>query len=205
MRYVILLVPLIALLALGCEDGGEQAPPTPTATALATTAPTAPAGRTGIPELDAVIEFLLLDDTKAMQQTVRQLVGFTEIPCSATFRGMGGPPACQLNEEEGELVEVFDFGTCEGEYLRPHQIDRVLSVLAGKTLYAVYRAPPDYVFSGEYVAVVFQSFEDSGDLAWEVEISDGRIVGLHFSCAAPPEELVELRQLEEALLPPPAP
>lgn len=45
MRYAILLVPLIALLALGCEDGEEQAPPTPTATVSDETTP--PAGETG--------------------------------------------------------------------------------------------------------------------------------------------------------------
>jgi len=213
-RTVILSVAALAVFALvsACDDG-EEAAPTPTApateaataTAPATAPLTPPTGRTGIPELDAVIDAMVTDHGQKETPALAALIGFTQVPCITTPQDVGGPPLCELNEEDGELVEVFEYGACEGEYLRPHQIDRVLTILAQSSLYAVYRAPPDHPFADEYVVVIADDSPDRAGLAWEVEVESGRIVSLHFSCAAPPEELVELRHLEDALLPPDTP
>ena len=215
-RTVILSVAALAVFALvsACDDG-EEAAPTPTApateaataTAPATPPLTPPTGRTGIPELDAVIDAMITDHGQKETPALAALIGFTQVPCTTIPQDVGGPPLCELNEEDGELVEVFEYGACEGEYLRPHQIDRVLTILARSSLYAVYRAPPDHPFADEYVAVIADvpdSPEGTG-LAWEVEIEGGSLVSLHFSCALPPEELVELRQLADAVLPPETP
>lgn len=163
-----------------------------------------PTDRTGIPELDAVIDFLRLGDSKAMQQAARQLVGFTEVACTTTPQGIGSPPECQLNEEDGELVDVFPVSTCEFQYVRPHEINSVLSLLADSTLYAVYPATLEVRFPGEHVVVLVRSLEEM-DVATEVVSDEGRIVGVNFTCALTPEALVEQHQLEDALLPPQTP
>ena len=100
---------------------------------------------------------------------------------------------------------MFSYGACEGEYLRPHQIDRVLDLLAGAALYAIYRPPADGGYSGDYVAVVTDTAAERTGLAWAVEIDDGKIVGLSFSCAAEPEEFVQQFAPEDVVLPPDTP
>ncbi|OGO50828.1 MAG: hypothetical protein A2148_03950 [Chloroflexi bacterium RBG_16_68_14] len=211
---------LVVAVASAC-DGDDKGEPTVTATVAPTTTPAAtgdltatPAatgeatvstGRTSIPEVDAFIDALIADHGKKETPALAALIGFTQIPCTTTPEGIGAPPLCELNEEEGELVEVFEYGACEGEYLRPHQIDRVLNIVAQSSLYAVYRAPLDHPFADEYVAVIADDSPERTGLAWEVEIEGGSIVSLHFSCAAPPQELVALRGLEDAVLPPESP
>ena len=213
---------LVVAVASAC-DGGDKGEPTATATVAPTTTPAAtgdltatPAatgeatvstGRTGIPELDAFIDALIADHGKKETPALAALIGFTQIPCTTTPEGIGGPPLCQLNEEEGELVEVFSYGACEGEYLRPHQIDRVLNLLAGAELYAIYRPSAGGRYSGDYVAVVTDTAaeRERTGLAWAVEIDDGKIVGLSFSCAAEPEEFVQQFAPEDVVLPPDTP
>lgn len=204
----------VLILAAACDDDGATEPtttatPEAQATGVETTATRvsgtpAPSGRTGIPEVDALLAAFSADDRKGSGEPFKPLIGFTEIACTATPEGIGGPPPCQLNEEDGELVEVFDYGACEGEYLRPHQIDRVLSILARSSLYAIYRPATDGRYSGDYVAVVTDTAAEGMGLAWAVEIDDGKIVGLSFSCAAGPEEFVQQFAPEDVVLPPEA-
>src|SRR3990172_11819411 len=111
---------ILASVAMACDDG-EEAAPTPTApateaataTAPATAPLTPPTGRTGIPELDAVIDAMVTDHGQKETPALAALIGFTQVPCISTPEGIGAPPLCELNEEEGQLVEVFNYGACE--------------------------------------------------------------------------------------------
>ena len=91
-RTVILSVAALAVFALvsACDDG-EEAAPTPTApateaataTAPATPPLTPPTGRTGIPELDAVIDAMITDHGQKETPALAALIGFTQSHASA--------------------------------------------------------------------------------------------------------------------------
>ncbi len=214
-NWLLVLCGLITVAVVSaCGDGGTAKPTaTPTIEETATVEPSSPttsrtpaARRTGIPELDAFIDALIADHGQKEKPALSALLGFTQIACTATpAQGIGGPPVCQLNEEDGELVDVFPTASCEGAYLRPHEIGQVLDVLGESTVYAIYRTPPGRGFVGDYIAVISDQAERRAGLAWAVEIDDAKIVGLSFSCAAAPGEFVESSGLEDAVLPPPTP
>jgi len=112
-----------------------------------------PDTRTGIEEVDAIIDAIVAGGIDAR----RELVQYTTTGCT-TALGLGGPPKCESGEAEGTLVEVFPFLRAEGEYVRRESIDRVLR-FAVEGLYAVYRVPDDayeeeYWPAGEY-GIVF--------------------------------------------------
>lgn len=201
---------LILAAACGDDDNGDGGRPAISTATAATTitprpSPTPLPGRTGIPELDAFIDALIADHGEKETPALAALIGFTQIACTATpVEALGGPPPCQLNEEDGELVDVFPQGVCEGQLLRPHEIDRVLTILADTQLYAIYRPSAGGRYSGDYVAVVTDTAAEGTGLASAVEIDDGKIVGLSFSCAAGPEEFVQQFAPEDVVLPPEA-
>ncbi len=215
---LILGTALVALLALAaCGDGKEQPKATPspaTATAAPAASPTSAApptsGRTGIAELDPVIDALLSKDAK----TIRPLIVFTSVPCT-TAVGMGVAPTCPQGQTDGHPVDIFLSGVCEGEYKTPGAEDGIAQGLAQFTLYAVYRVTADFGFSGEsyaeigfpteYVAIVSTPALGSDDVATLVLINNGRITGTVFSCALPPAQYVEQLGLTDAVLPPPVP
>lgn len=184
---------IVFVLAAACGGGDSEEPAdTPATEATATVAvasetstPPGTEGATGIPELDAVIDALRSGDV----ETLRPLIEYREVACNADPQI--GAPVCGPDEEDGELVEVFSYGACEGEFLRPEAIDLALDVLAETELYAVYRAPDDERYPAEFVAVVSSTSSDTDGLAWAVLIQDGRIFTLSFSCAAPAEEFAE--------------
>lgn len=196
----------VLVLAVACGDDDSQEPadtPTTEATAGATaTVEVAPEtgtppeteGATGIPELDTVIDALRSGDAEAL----RPLIEYREVACKADLQI--GAPGCGPDQEDGDLVEVFTYGACEGEFLRPEAIDLALDVLTETELYAVYRAPDDERYPAEFVAVVSSTSADTDGLGWAVLIQDGRIFRLSFSCAAPAEEFAE--RFRDIVLPP---
>ncbi len=194
-------------LTVACGDGGSTAP-TATAqeTPQATERQTPSAGRTGVTEVDAFIDAMAADHGKKETPALSALIGFTKVACSATpEQGIGGPPACQLNEKDGELVDVFPTASCEGADLRPYEMDQVLMGLAESQLYAVYRAPPGTRYDADYAAIVYRTIEGTGDAASEALLAGGKIVGYFFSCVLSPAELVTQRGYTEAVLPPQTP
>lgn len=98
---------------------------------------------------------------------------------------------------------MFSYVVCEGDFLRPQEIDRIVSVLTESELYAVYLAEDDERYPAEYVAIVSDTSPNAAGLASAILIEDGRIVGLSFSCALPPEEFAE--QFDNPVLPPQSP
>lgn len=137
-------------------------PPAPTiaraSTPVAIPAVQPPGARTGLSEVDAIIQAYLGRDVSAR----RSLVRFLTAPCT-TAQGMGGPPKCATGEAEGTKVTVFPFLGSEGEYVRQDGIDRVIQFEV-EGLWAVYRPFPSsyadpYWPSGVYV-LVFVCKED---------------------------------------------
>ncbi len=163
-----------------------------------TSTPPTTEGATGIPELDTVIDALRSGDADKL----RPLLEFSEVSCNTD--GQVGLTMCAADEEAGDLVEVFQFVVCEGQSLRRGEIDRALSVLTESELYAVYRAPEDSRFCGEYVALISApTLSGLEDLAWEVVVQDGRIVLLAFTCSLSTEEYAE--GFDNPVLPPQLP
>lgn len=141
--------------------------PNPTATVMPTAAPVAqptlsvfalhpPSTRTGIAEVDRVIEGMLGGSV----ETQRGLLLPLSFPCT-TREGLGGPPKCNPGESEGTTVQAFPLGGPEGSFLRVGEIDRILPLqVAG--LYAVYKVPADayradYWPAGEYGVAFLRS------------------------------------------------
>ena len=185
------------LVRAGDEEG-------PRLVADSTAVPTATAGetpgRTGIAEIDVVLDALFSGEADA----VRALIRYTTIPCVVEVPGLGGLPLCLPDEPDGTPVEVFPVAECEGSYARPDNIENTVRWLTApdKELYAVYRSrglswPP-----GEYI-VIFSTESMERVFASGLSLEDGRIVGLDFGCAQSPESLIEVRGLADAVLPPP--
>jgi hypothetical protein len=158
-----------------------------------------PHWRTGIQEIDKIIDVVMSDDI----ETRIELVGFTTSACT-TGDGLGGPPRCNPEEEDGKIVEAFPVSYSEGTQVRPENIDKVMN-FSVRGLLAVYRVPDDayeteYWPSGEY-GVVFSS--ENGDYPHMIVllVERGQIVRLDFVIGWPPFDLIWDRS-DEFILPP---
>jgi hypothetical protein len=166
--------------------------PLPTATATRATPSTEE-----VAQLDALTTALRTRDV----EVVRPFVGFRAIACAATPE-LGGAPPCGPGEETGDQVEAFYLATCEGSYLRPAAVQQALDLLVQMDVYAVYRLPGLARSPGDYSVVLVDRRPDQPPNGWEAIVDDGEIVALLFSCALPPDELVELREYTDAVLAP---
>ena len=114
-----------------------ETPPQPTATPLPPTMP-APQPtrdtRSGNPIVDTVIELILTNDGDSRRQMIR----FSTAGCT-TVQGLGGPPMCGPDQEEGTLVEYFPVRITpgEGQAVRPDEMESVLDFEVIE-LYAAY-------------------------------------------------------------------
>ncbi len=129
--------------------------------------------RTGWPDLDLIIDAVLKHDFEAL----RGLTRYTQVGCTH-FEGLGGPPLCQPDEAEGEIVEVVPFlGPGEGSHQRREEYE-AWSGPDALGLLAVY-APSESVFSdesfpvGEF-AIVFLDSTGISDLTLQVRA--GRVI-----------------------------
>ena len=208
--FTLLLIPGILALAIACgdDDGGDQPAPTSTVDAPAATATvTVPADRTGIAEVDAVLDAVDSGDREALAA----LVGFTVIPCVEEVVGKGAPPECRADEPDGTPVDVFTFVECEGAYLRPDEMAGLLDPLLGPDvdLYAVYAGLGELFPPGEYAAIYSGVVGPAGagvlEFAYRVVIENGTIIGAGTGCAQTPEELVAFAGLTDPVLPPRSP
>jgi hypothetical protein len=204
---------VFALFAIACGGDGQSpaAGPTPTSTESSRSptpthdaigfSPAPPEDkerqvpeRTGIAELDAIVDAFVVRSNKALLP----LLHYSVIPCSHTT-GIGGPPLCRPDQPEDATVEVMPVSSCELELHRPHEFEKVLVPLVERDLYGVYRSSPEVRFPGDYVIVLSAPLSTDGEAGTEVVIEDGRIVGVDFSCIVPPDDLVEMHQLGEPL------
>ncbi len=158
-----------------------------------------PDTRTGIDEVDLVIDAFLDQDMDARLDLIR-----LTISACTTADGLGGPPKCQTGEEEGTLVEAFPVSSGEGTHVRPENISKVFAFTV-RGLLAVYRVPADayqaeYWPAGEY-GVVFTSEDGEIPQAIIVLVENDQIVRLEFIPGWPPFDSIWGKS-DEFILPP---
>jgi hypothetical protein len=153
----------------------QASPPTSTPTATGE-------ARTGVDELDRVIQIGLDGDIDALRSLVRYL------PAECTFDdGLGGPPKCKEGEVEGETVEVLPVLAGEGHFIRKDDIDSWIGI-DPSDLYAVYSVS-DSAFSspiypsGEY-AIAF--INEARFMITTLHIVEGQIVRVDYTMGNPP-------------------
>ena len=144
--------------------------------------------RTGIKEIDQVIDVMMDKDIDARLE----LVQFTTTACTI-IDGLGGPPKCGPGEVDGTIVYAFPVSSGEGHFVRPYKIQEVFDFTV-RGLFAVYVVPEDayhtdYWPAGEY-GIVFTSEDGDSPHVITVLIEDGLIVRLEFNPGWPPFDLV---------------
>ena len=150
--------------------------------------PNSGARRVGLEEIDAVIQTVLLRDSKGLEA----LVALTEVEC-ATELGIGAPPSCErLGLRPGTLVATLPASQCEGHYITRPELRDALSQSFGElspelTFFGVFQAArgqwrdlprPDYV-------IMFRPTGDLERIGYRaLHTLDGRIVSLEGGCGA---------------------
>lgn len=155
--------------------------------------------RTGIDEIDTVIDAIMSGDINARIDLVR----LTTTACTMEM-GLGGPPKCKGNEEDGTSIDVFPISYGEGIFIRPGSLKEVFS-FSVRGLFAISHVPGDafkaqYWPAGDY-GIAFTSEDDGSPHIITVFVEDGRIVKLGFDYDWPPFEVVR-ENSDEFILPP---
>jgi hypothetical protein len=155
--------------------------------------------RTGIEEIDRIIDVILSHNIEARVEFIR----YTTSACT-TADGLGGPPKCTPGEADGTLVEAFPVSSAEGTHVRPAQIEDVMDFTV-RGLLAVYRVPEDaykaeYWPAGEY-GVAFSSEDDSYPHTIILLVERGQILRLDYVMGWPPFDLLWERSAEFVLDP----
>jgi hypothetical protein len=126
------------------ETPGEILMASPTATPASPTR-TPMNDKTGIPQIDHVIETILSNDLDARQALVR----FTAIGCT-TAGGLGTIPKCEEGQAEGTAVESLPLGgPGEGHSIPASEVAAVLDFEA-EALYGAYAVANDLPDEPEY-------------------------------------------------------
>ena len=184
---IIALLALILALAVACGgDGGD---------------------RTGIPEVDGIIDAVLSEDA----DTLIDLVVYEQVKCGDE-NGLDSPfpPHCPPGQPEGTLTAALSSGVCKALFVARHEVPewvRSLLVQTDLVVYAVYRSESVPDLDGDYT-IVFNSAspQEAPPGIQTVSIAEGHILSLTSSCGSL-EQLIQ--SLEEsgavAVLPSSAP
>lgn len=192
MKHTSLVVILVSLLLGACNFPQEQAAPiiepTPTkeipvppVSGAPTVEPTLatlqlavhpPETRTGIDEIDTIIDAVLTQDVEELQS----LTGYMLIGCTHTM-GLGGPPKCEPDEAEGTMVESIPVLGVEGYHQRREDFEgwQGPDILGLLTVYRVSsQAYSDEAYpAGEY-ALAFLDAKGVSDIT--LQVMDGKVV-----------------------------
>ena len=103
--------------------------------------------RTGVGVIDNVIETVARGD----QEALAALIEFTQAPCTHAD-GLGGPPKCREDEEEGTIFEVLPFLGGEGSFLRRDEMEN-WSGLTSTGIYAVYEVNAAVITAEQYYPI----------------------------------------------------
>ncbi len=164
------------------------------------------ADRTGIQEIDQVLDAVASDDA----EQIEALVSVGQRPCVRVDPDIGRPAGvsiieCLEGEPEGTLVSAFWNGSCEGSvWYRAGRNDaaQTASRVVGwdLELYGVFEARPLESVTADYTAV-FAHTDDAGAVRGiALPILDGTIIGTDQDCGVPPAEMVELSKLGDPIL-----
>lgn len=159
-----------------------------------------PDTRTGIEELDHIIDIFLEGDL----ESVLDLLVFTVGGCTEVM-GLGGPPKCREGESEGALVEVFPSLGPEGFFFRKDEVHTWQRPdVVG--LHAVYKVAEDAYTSefypaGQYGIILIDANEVTSVV---LQIDNGGVVRIDYAFGDSPSTTLS-RDAEEIILAPPAP
>jgi hypothetical protein len=192
-KNLFLLVFLLMFVA-ACSSSKEKVPlatmpkplPEPSVTQTDTPKPQkTPTEIAPIPELDKIIAVVLQDEA----QELVQLLEFTPLQCTKAD-GLGGPPKCTPDENEGDIVEVLPMMGPEGHFLRKEEMHE-WGGLEITELYAVYKNAEDVFVdenypAGEY-AIAFMGKGKPEITHVTLQVSNGKIVRIDFGIGNPPD------------------
>jgi hypothetical protein len=140
--------------------------------------------RTGVVELDHVIDLLVRQDVEGLIGIVR----FEPIGCSLQ-QTVGSPPRCAAGEPEGTPVDAFPISSCEGYYATTVEEVRQAFGLAllrqpGVAVYAVMRDNSvDRQVDSFYIATTEnRPGQATSDVAFWHVFADGQLAGLISGC-----------------------
>ena len=193
---VVLVISSCAPAATPAEESATTEPETTSTTEKYHSLDT----RTGIAEIDTVLEAVASNDP----QKLRDAIHYSTLACK-TVNALGGPPPCQEGEAEGTLVEALPILGSEGGHLRKEDIQDSF-VLDVTGLYAVYRVS-EQVFSdanypkGDY-GVILIGTDNSSNVV--LQIKEGGILRIDFVMNDSPDALRNIleRDVSEVILAP---
>ncbi len=213
------LMTVVVLVACGeseATDPGFETPgPFPSVTQEPPRA-TAPTGtRTGIPDIDTVLDAVFSGDEDA----VEALIQYNQVACVTQPFGLGSPPQCREGEPEGTLSDFFAVGYCHGELVRPENMGGVIATLSrpGARLRAVSAVDEvwpagDHVIVYDHVRGPEEQYDPEVILggsnriphnALILVLREGAIAGILSGCQGTPEEFLDGRNLDPLLFIPP--
>lgn len=189
----IVLLPLL-VVACGGDDGNNTPSTTPAPSAAPTDAGAAPPSRTGVQDIDAIIEAVLTRDTEALASMVR----LRPLACVGPTPSSLGALFCEDAETEGTVIDVLPVAQCESHYTRRDELDRVLLFESSIDLYSVHKLDDQY-------AAVFTQQPDAGGPLFGVMvgIDRGLINYIDYGCGQTAAQLVENVAEEDFLISPP--
>jgi hypothetical protein len=163
--FTLVIAVFAVVLGASCSNGDDQ-------------------DRTGVPALDEVIEVIQAGEPGALVDRL----AMQQLPCTKEL-GAGGPPKCLPSESEGTAVEVFEFYSCEVNWLRADELaamaDEVFAL--EPTLFSAFQPPSEYLPAGEYV-LLFDGSDPTHDppqpRGLAVAVTSGRIRAILRACGA---------------------
>lgn len=190
-RGVAAVMVLLALLLVAC--GGDDGNNTSSTTPAPTEAEATPPSRTGVQDIDAIIEAVLTRDAEAL----RSLVRLRPLACIGPTPSSLGALFCENAETEGTIIDVLPVAQCESHYTRHEELDQVLLFESTIDLYAVHKA------GDQYSAVFTQQPDAEGPLfGVTVGIDRGLINYIDYGCGQTAEQLVANVAEEDFLIAP---
>jgi hypothetical protein len=152
--------------------------------------------RTGIPEVDQVLDAVMQKDAQALDR----LVITEQVPCTTQPSGSDPRPVCPPGTPSGTVLDVFPTGHCQLSYA--YGIESARQVVGQKTLarplwaYAVYRRGAG---DSSGYAVVLASSSDDRSAALVYLNGQGQIVEADTVCNDPS---TDVPSLADFVLPP---
>ncbi len=154
------------------------------------------ANRTGISEVDRVLDAVESDEA----EQIEALVSVGQQPCERL--GDISPPAgvsiieCREGEPEGTLVDAFWNGSCEGSFwyrAGPRDAANTASrvVLWDLELYGVFEARPLESVPADYTAVFAHTDDTDAVRGIALLMLDGTIIGTDQGCGLPPAQMAQ--------------
>lgn len=194
-RLIVLLVALAAALLASCDSSQDSPSPGSSSTpVLGTPTATPLPGRTGILEVDAIIDTVLSGDAARIEA----LLKLEQVGCAAdSYATTPSVPRCGSAEPLGTRHPAFAIPSCGDGGWVEGQYPWIESLLMRKpAVYAVYQQPPKPATppngfpSGRYVIIWKYSTLDSAS-GVALEVTDGQIVTESGSCGPFPGKLIE--------------